>query len=292
MRQAILLFVLQLIFVSIVSSDDLEDWFIQQGGIINKCKYDRVNERMVATEDIKKGEVLVKADTTFLFPLGKPATNMTTYDVARALHRNKDPKWKVYIDSLPKTCQTAFCGNKVSNTTLVNTTIFFERYLEKEREQLDSEELYIPMSLVLSRAWKKKGMLPVFDRFNHNSEKGYIVHFAKDGSKTIQLHARVDYSKGEEVFDSYGDYSTIEWLYNWNMLSTDTKKDACIDYIFQKHLHHDNQKKRAKCLGEAGADLKFEDVVSEMRAALHTDPGEADLGAVLGLSRWFDNNLK
>ena len=216
---------------------------------------------------------------------------MTNYDVARELHTNVDPKWKLYIESLPKTCQTAICGNKVSNTTLVNTTIFFERYIEKERENLGSEELYIPMSLVLSRAWKKEGMLPVFDRFNHNFEKGYNVHFAKDGSKTIQLKARVDYSKGEEVFDSYGEYSTVEWLYNWNMLSADTKKDACVDYVFQKHLNHDNQKKRAKCLGEAGPDLLFEDVVSEMRAALHTDPGEADLAAILGLSRWFNNAL-
>ena len=56
MRQAILLFLLEIIFVAIVNSDDLEDWFIQQGGIINKCKYDSVNQRMVATEDIKKGK--------------------------------------------------------------------------------------------------------------------------------------------------------------------------------------------------------------------------------------------
>ena len=145
------------------------------------------------------------------------------------------------------------------------------------------------MSLVLSRAWKKKGMLPVFDRFNHNFEKGHIVEFKMDGS--IVLRARVDYTKGEEVFDSYGHYSTVEWLYNWNMLSANTEKDACIDYIMQKHLHHNNQKKRAKCFGEAGAGLVFKDVVSEMKAALHTDPKKADLGAILGLSRWFNNNM-
>ena len=76
---------------------------------------------------------------------------MTTYDVARP-HRNKDPKWKVYIDSLPKTCQTAFVVT--ANTTLVNTTIFFE-LPRKEREQLDTRAVY-SNELVLSRAWKKR----------------------------------------------------------------------------------------------------------------------------------------
>ena len=47
-------------------SDELEKWFREQGGIIIKCKYDKTNRRMVATDNIKAGEILVQALFVFV----------------------------------------------------------------------------------------------------------------------------------------------------------------------------------------------------------------------------------
>ena len=106
-----------------------------------------------------------------------------------------------------------------------------------------------------------------------------------------------DYAKGEEVFNHYGEHSTIEWLYNWNMLSTDVSLDKCVDMVFQKHLMHVDKKRRSSCLANLTlADLNFLDVVEEMKEALNTiglyeNLNEADLSTILGLSTFFTKVL-
>jgi hypothetical protein len=278
--------------------DELESWFRKVGGVLNKCKYDKINRRMVATEDIKEGETLVMANFSFLFPFRKSTGVISDRDMALYLQNNTDPFWKTYLDSLPKTCQTPVCGNIVSNATLVNTTAFFERYITQELHSLDNRmDLAIKLSLVLSRGWKHRGMLPIFDRFNHDSEKGLEVVFTTDGTEMIYLSAKVDYSVGDEVFDYYGNHTSVEWLYNWNMLSENTKYDTCVDYVFSNHVLHTDKKKRAKCIAETGDQLLFEDVVKEMKTALntvsfHDDPNKADLSTILGLSSWITKKLE
>eukprot|EP00943_MAST-04B_sp_MAST-4B-sp1_P002350 g2350.t1 len=278
--------------------DELESWFRKIGGVLNKCKYDKVNRRMVATEDIKEGEILVKANFSFLFPFRNSSGVIADKDMALHLLNNTDTFWKTYLDSLPKTCQTPVCGNIVSNATLLNTTAFFDRYITQELHNLDNRmDLAIKLSLVLSRGWKHRGMLPIFDRFNHDSEKGHEVHFTTDGTEMIYLFAKVDYSVGDEVFNYYGNHSSIEWLYNWNMLSENTKYDTCVDYVFSNHLLHTDKKKRAKCIAETGDQLLFVDVVKEMKTALntvsfHDDPNKADLSSILGLSLWMTEKLE
>ena len=279
-------------------SDELEKWFREQGGIINKCKYDKTNRRMVATDNIKAGEILVQANFSFLFPLRKRNGNMSDYTMAEILYNSTDPFFKPYLDSLPKTCQTAICGNRVKNSTLVNTTKFFDRYLDNERKILGyREHLYQPLGVVLTRSWKAHGMAPVFDRFNHDSIKGSEVDFLPEKGEKIILKAKVDYAKGEEVFNHYGEHSTIEWLYNWNMLSTDVSLDKCVDMVFQKHLMHVDKKRRSSCLANLTlADLNFLDVVEEMKEALNTiglyeNLNEADLSTILGLSTFFTKVL-
>ena len=281
----------------------LEDWFRQQGGIINKCTYDAKGKRMVATEDIKSGDLLVRGSSDLIFPYGKAMLDSGDYvetakRLAIALRDNDELKWKPYLDSLPSDCQSAICGNLVKDESFI-TTRFFDRLVSDYQELLGSESLYILYSISLSRAWPS-GMYPVFDRFNHDSEKGNFVYTERpdvndynyDDPFAISLSAKVDYKKGDEIFNNYmiDAVGTSKWLFTHNMIKKDVTQDSCGDHVLLKHTQHDSRE-RARCLASNENNLRFDDVVYELIDALHLDSSKADLPTLKGLGTWLDEHI-
>jgi len=63
-----------------------------------------------------------------------------------------------------------------------------------------------------SRAWGD-GFFPIFDLFNHSSKKGALVTF--DIKEKI-LYSKVDYKKGEQIYDSYGIDDIITYNINYD----------------------------------------------------------------------------
>ena len=66
---------------------------------------------MVATDNIKAGEILVQANFSFLFPLRKIIAICQTIHWQKK-HNSTDPFFKPYLDSLPKLAKLLFVENR------------------------------------------------------------------------------------------------------------------------------------------------------------------------------------
>lgn len=71
----------------------------------------------------------------------------------------------------------------------------------------------------VSRGWGNLGFVPIIDLFNHSDRKGAKLKQIKDenGKLRIGLISRIDYQKGDQIYDSYArkDLVSVATKYNY-----------------------------------------------------------------------------
>ena len=202
-------------------------------------------------------------------------------DLSHTLYNaRKDPlhKYNTYARFLQPVCQLSFCGAPLPDG--VSTSYYYLTEWEEGARELVPQDLHADLSLVLSRKWGN-GMIPVFDLFNHDADKGASLE-QKDGK--LRLRAGSDFKSGEQVFINYGAHTASVWLMYYNMHLT-SGQDTCKDALrVRTPLHMDVQ--RYACFRDDTSHT-YEQV---RNATLHAlDSG--DLAALKGLAEWLDNHL-
>lgn len=105
------------------------------------------------------------------------------------------------------------------NQSLINALYDFDPSISKENYTLITLNYN-------SRAIGKNGFVPIIECFNHSNEKGEFIHTDND---RVVLKTKIKYTKGEQVYISYGALDLYTHAINYNYYASGT------DHYIQFH---------------------------------------------------------
>lgn len=220
-----------------------------------------------ATENIEKNTILASFPLESLiptednYPLNTSTSAKHIHSAAKAYShkgRSKYSNFFNFFDSLDylKKYSTFYISDTEKNvikeaSPMLLREIITQNYLNTSLinalHQYDasiSKEIYTFITLNYnSRAIGTSGFVPILESFNHSSGKGEFVH---EDNRVI-LKSRVAYTKGEEVYTSYGalDLYTHAINYNYYASGDDHYIQFHKRFLFPLFTQNDNKNAQA-----------------------------------------------
>lgn len=191
---------------------------------------------MYATQDIDKNTVLASfplenlIQTEDNYPLNTSTSAKHIHSAAKAYSNKDNSKYANFFNFFDsseylKKYSTFYITEKEKNvikeaSPMLLREIITQNYLNTSLidalHQYDasiSKETYTLITLNYnSRAIGSSGFVPILESFNHASGKGEFVH----EDKRVIIKSRVSYTKGEEVYTSYGALDVYTHAINYN----------------------------------------------------------------------------
>lgn len=258
-------------------------WAKQKGTFVHDCLEYR-DYGMYTTCSIPEQTALVcvPMDITLVPPLASDEISINTQLTQILLSANEShPLWP-YIDALPKTCQNLVC-QKPDISVLTRSGLHKIEKLQSRFASVPHEQK-VAVSVVQSRSWPH-GMVPILDLFNHDEFKSKIpfkdVKHKNNKTYTCLISSNHTYSKGDEVYNSYGESSHFHWYKHYGFVPHyDTH--SCEDMLL---LRHGAEEDRVKCISEATSTV--EHMIREYVDALKV----GDEAMMKGASLWLSNQV-
>lgn len=202
-----------------------------------------------ATSDIPRNSIIYKGDARTIF--NQNITRKTRAgvlylcDFVRSYSKGSDstiyPMFSTLtpLDELKRTSVYFMSDSDLELLKSFNTTAWVSVMRYRERinrmvSDIHSEigDSYSKDDTILcvlnfdSRAWSDGGFNPILDLFNHQNKKAMSRIFTKDEMGFL-LGARVDYRKGDEVYNSYGISDVYRYAEHYRFF--DKNDDTYID---------------------------------------------------------------
>ena len=293
-------------------------WFDAGGGYFHP-NIARLQQRMIATGNIKEGEVLFRVPDKLQVVLCDLNADISVRRCEelfvdwilefRAGDGDGDGDeltfWGPFLRLLPQGCKSPLCS-EAPNFQL--HSLGFQRHVVDEMPKGMSDEELQVLSVVRSYRWGIQSkynsqmltrLVPGAHLFNHDADRGGTCGELADelGRKLGEFGAvaKIDYEDGDEVFINYFEegrtHGSATMLFLYGFLPETVEYDTCHDMVHLRRREH-SLEDRVKCImgvGQgvvAGGGLGVEErrgIVAMLRAEILA---EMEMAAEVGDEAW------